>query len=429
MGRYQFMERKITSFLHKWKRDIIRKPLLIYGPKQIGKTYTVLEFGYQEYKNVVYLNTDNNKELLEILKKEKSLDRIAMKLSLLSGETIFKTDTLIILDNVNDVNIVKAIKLFGSEKNDYHIIMITSRRENLSLFKGEELQYKGMYGMDFEEYLWAMDQKQLVEFIKTSFKNGKSMPFHTVAMDYFVSYLQTGGFPEVVESQVTNKRPYYYEMIKQKILDTYQKEMSQNKILIDIPRSIEVLQSIPYQLQKDNKKFQYGLMGFGKRAKEYDGAIEFLHNNQLVYRSYKITTVKSPLSSCKEKDSFKLYLNDDGLLFYMMHSNQKQLFTDDKIKMTLYENHIAKSLVEAGYSIYYYQSEGKAEVSFVIQNRMGQVIPIELVNKNLSKSKSLSLFMKKFTVKEAIRITEDNFALKKGIRYIPIYAMFCMKES
>lgn len=423
------MERKITNFLHKWKRDIIRKPLLIYGPKQIGKTYTVLEFGYQEYKNVVYFNTDNNQELLDILKKEKALDRIAMKLSLLSGETIFKNDTLIILDNVNSVDVVKTIKLFGSERNDYHIIMITSRRENLSLFKGEELQYKGMYGMDFEEYLWAINQKQLVEFIDTSFHNGKPMPFHNVAMDYFSNYLETGGMPEVIKSQQEKEKTYCYEMIKQKILDTYQKEISQNKNLIDIPRSIEVLQSIPYQLKKENKKFQYGLMGFGKRAKEYDGAIDFLHNNQLVYRNYKITNVKSPLSSCKEKDSFKLYLNDDGLLFYMMHINMKQLFSDDKLKMTLYENHIAKNLVEAGYPIYYYQSEGKAEVSFVIQNRMGQVIPIELVNKNLSKSKSLSLFMKKFTVKEAIRVTEDNFSVKKGVRYIPVYAMFCMKEN
>lgn len=422
------MERKITDFLQKWRRDIIRKPLLIYGAKQIGKTYSVLKFGKINYKNTVYFNTDNHKELLEILKKEKSLERIMMKLSLLSGETIFKNDTLIVFDNVNDLEVVKAIKLFGSERNDFHIIMITSRRENLSIFKGEELQYKSMYGMDFEEYLWAIDQRQLVDFIRTSFKNNKAMPFHQIAMDYLDSYLETGGFPEVVKSSLNRQTDYDLEMIKNKILDTYQKEMSQNKNLIDIPRSIEVFKSIPYQLKKENKKFQYGLMGFGRRAKEYDSAIEFLHNNQMIYRSYKITNVKSPLSACKEKDSFKLYLNDEGLLFYMMHLTKKQFFTEDNLRDILYENHIAKNLVEVGYPIYYYQSEGKAEVSFVVQNRMGQIIPIELVNKSLTKSKSLSLFMKKFTVKEAIRITEDNFSLKKGIKYIPIYAMFCMKE-
>lgn len=425
----QFMERKITSFLHKWKKDIIRKPLLVYGPKQIGKTYTVLDFGNQEYKNVVYLDTENNQELFEILTKEKGLDRIVMKLGLLSGETIFKNDTLIILDNVNSPEIVRGIKQFGSERNDYHIIMITSRRENLLQFKGEELQYKGMTGMDFEEYLWAIDQKQLVEFIKESYRNNKPMPFHNVAMDYFHNYLFTGGFPEVIKESLEPNRTYYLEAIKQKISDSYQKEMGINKNLIDIPRAIEVFKSIPYQLKKENKKFQYGLMGFGRRAKEYDTAIDSLVNNLLVYRSYKITSVKTPLSSCKEKDSFKLYFNDTGLLFSMMHLNQKKFYMDEKSKMTLYENQIAIQLVDAGFALYYYQSEGKAEVSFVVQNRLGQIIPIELVNKSVSKSKSLSMFMKKFTVKEAVRVTEDNFALKKGIRYLPIYALFCMKEN
>ena len=154
-------------------------------------------------------------------------------------------------------------------------------------------------------------------------------------------------------------------------------------------------------------------MGAGKRAKEYENSINFLVNNQLAYRSYKIKNVKSPLSSCREKDSFKLYLPDDGLLFSMLHLNYKQFITDEKIKETLYENHLAKTLVEAGYSLYYYQSEGKAEVNFVVQNRNGQIIPIELTIKTNSKAKSLAVFMKKFTVLQAYRITENNFSTKR----------------
>lgn len=152
-------------------------------------------------------------------------------------------------------------------------------------------------------------------------------------------------------------------------------------------------------------------------------------NNQIVYRSYKISTVKSPLSSCRETDSFKLYLPDDGLLFSMLHVTLKQLLSDEKIKEILYENSIAKALAEAGYALYYYQSEGKAEVNFVIQNRMGKIIPIELITKSDSKAKSLSVFMKKFTVTEAYRVTENNFATKKDVRYIPIYAMFCLNDN
>ena len=170
-------------------------------------------------------------------------------------------------------------------------------------------------------------------------------------------------------------------------------------------------------------------MGTGKRAKEYESTINYLVNNQLVYRSFKIKNLKSPLSSCRETDSFKLYLPDDGILYSMFHLNYKQLLTDENIKETLYENHIAKTLVESGYALYYYQSDGKAEVNFVVQNRMGQIIPIEITTKTNSKAKSLSVFMKKFTVPQAYRITENNFSTKKDVRYIPIYAVFCLNET
>ena len=423
------MERKIENYFKKWQKDIIRKPLILYGPKQVGKTFTTLSYGFKEYKNVIYFNTENNCSLEELFKKEKSTEKLIINLSLLSGETILQEDTLIILDNLTSNIIVKGIKLFGSESSKYHIIGITSNREKLTEFKGEELQFKAMNEMDFEEYLWAKDEKSLAELIKESYTKHKTCPFHKVALELFQEYLITGGFPEVVISHIEGKNNYELDAIKQKILVVYKKEIALNKTLIDILRGIEVLDSIPEQLKKDNKKFQYGLMGTGKRAKEYESAINFLINNQLVYRSFKVKSIKSPLSSCREKDSFKLYIPDDGLLFSMLHLNYKQFIIDEKIKETIYENHIAKTLVEAGYSLYYYQSEGKAEVNFVVQNRMGQIIPIEIATKSMSKAKSLSVFMKKFTVQQAYRITENNFSTKKDIRYIPIYAVFCLNET
>ena len=423
------MERKIEAFFIKWKKDIIRKPLILYGPKQIGKTFTVLNFGKKEYKNVVYFNTENNPEIVSLFVKEKNLDKIILNLSLMSGETILKEDTLIVLDNLESIEIVKGLKLFGSEHSKYHIIAITSRREKLNEFKGEELQFKGMNEMDFEEYCWAKDEKALAELIRESFTKHKLCPFHKVALDLFQEYLMTGGLPEVVQSDLDGKSPYEIDAIKQKIIDIYKKEISLNKVLIDIPRGIEVINSIPMQLRKDNKKFQYGCIGVGKRAKEYESAINYLVNNQLLYRSYKIKTVKSPLSSCRETDSFKLYLPDDGLLFTMLHLNLKQFATDEKIKETLYENHLAKTLVESGYSLYYYQSDGKAEVNFVIQNRMGQIIPIEIATKSMSKAKSLSVFIRKYITQQAYRITENNFSTKKEVRYIPVYAIFCLNDK
>ena len=423
------MERKIESFFQKWKNDIIRKPLILYGPKQVGKTFTTIKFGRKEYKNTVYFNTENNQVLLEMFKKEKSIEKIILNLSLLSGETILKSDTLIILDNVSDNEIVKDLKIFGSEKSEYHIIAIASNREKLNEFKGEELQFKGMFEMDFEEYLWAHGEASLAELIRESFNRHKICPFHKVALDFFQEYLMTGGLPEVVKAELDGRSSYELDAIKQKIVDVYKKEISLNKVLIDIPRGIEVMNSIPNQLRKDNKKFQYGLMGTGKRSKEYETAINYLVNNQIVYRSYKIKNVKSPLSSCRQKDSFKLYLVDDGLLFTMMHLNVKDLINNELIKEALYENHVAKTLVENGYSLYYYQSEGKAEVNFVIQNKMGKIIPIEIATRSLSKAKSLSVFIKKFVVQQAFRITENNFSTRKEVRYIPIYSVFCLNDN
>lgn len=423
------MERKIYSDLLKWKKDSNRKPLLIYGNKQIGKTYTTIEFGEKEYKTVAYINSDNNIELLNIMQKERTIDKIIAKLSLLTGETILKDDTLIIIDNVVDDDIVKAIKKFGKEENNYHIIMITSLKEKLLTFKGEELQYKYMFPMDFEEYLRAVGNIELIDFIKSSYHNNKPMPFHNIAMDYYEDYLITGGLPESIKASINKETDLKIRAIHEKQLDTYKKEFFNLNNLIDITRCNEVLNILPYQLLKANRKFQYGLMRTGGRSKDYEKALEFLSVNGIAYKCYKISEAKPPLSKCKDQESFKLYLNDTGILYMMMHLSKMKLNTNDNLKYILYENNLADVIMSCGYNLYYYQSEGKAEVPFIIQTRDGKIIPIEIVNKNLSKAKSLSLFMSKFDIHEAIRFTEDNFSKKKGIKYIPIYAAFCLKDS
>ncbi len=423
------MERKIFSDLLKWKKDVNRKPLLLYGNKQIGKTYSAIEFGEKEYKTIAYINSDNNTQFLSIMQKERTIDKVIAKMSLLVGESILKNDTLIIIDNVVDEDIVKAIKKFGKEANDYHIIMITSLKEKLSVFKGEELQYKYMFPMDFEEYLMAVGNLELIDFIRTSYRNNKAMPFHSIAMDYYEEYLITGGLPESVFASINKESDLKIKIIQQKQLDSYKKEFLYMNNLIDITRCNDVLNIIPYQLLKSNRKFQYGLMRTGGRSKDYETALDFLSNNGIAYKCYKISEVKPPLSKCKDQESFKLYLNDTGILFMMMHLSRIKLFTDDSLKYILYENNLANTIISCGYNLYYYQSEGKAEVPFVVQTRAGKIIPIEIVNKNLSKAKSLSLFMSKFEINEAIRFTEDNFSMKKGIKYVPIYAAFCLKEN
>ncbi|MEG2563842.1 MAG: DUF4143 domain-containing protein [Bacilli bacterium] len=422
------MERKIINDLNRWKRDSTRKPLLIYGNKQVGKTYTVLEFGETAYKTTAYFDCSNNLELFDMFKREKSLDKIILKLSLMVGEQILKQDTLIIFDNVKELELVKVIKRISKEAIDYHIIMITSDKEKLPSFKGDEFQFKYMFSMDFEEYLKAIKQDQLIDFIKDSYKNNKAMPFHNIAIDYYENYLMTGGLPEAILTSL-DKSDTYLNMIHHKVIDTYQKEFLNMPVLIDVTRAIEVFNIVPYQLLKPNKKFQYGLITPGSRAKEYENAISFLNINGYLNKAYRVTDVKSPLSKHKDNESFKLYMNDTGLLFNTLHLNKIRFLSDDRLKYIMYENAIASNIVASGYNLYYYQSEGKAEISFVVQTRNGKIIPIELVNKNIAKSKSLALFMNKYQVEEAIRVTEDNFSFKKGVKYIPIYATFCFKEN
>lgn len=401
---------------------------MIYGNKQVGKTYSVLKFGEEHYKNTVYFNTDNNIELYKILKRERTIDRIISHLSILSGESILEDDTLIVFDNLLDSDIAGGIKVFGRNKHNYHIVLISSLKENLKKFKCEEFQYRMMTSLDFEEYLNVTGNAQLVDFIKTSFRNNKPMPFHSLALECFDEYLMTGGMPEAVNLSIKEKNKLLLNSVYDKIIDAYKKEISSLDNLIDITRSIEVLDSVPFQLQKSNKKFQYGLIKTGGRSKDYEKAINFLYNNGFVCRSNKISSVKSPLSSCKDLDNFKLYYNDTGLLFSRMYLNRNKFLSDNGIRATIIENMIAITLMNEGYNLYYYQSDGKAEINFVVQTRVGRIIPIEVVNKNMSKAKSLTLFMNKFDIKEAIRVTDDNFSIKKGVKYIPIYALFCLKD-
>ncbi len=285
-----------------------------------------------------------------------------------------------------------------------------------------------MFGVDFEEYLLAIDKEQLAMFIKDSFKTGSSMPFHQLALEYFEEYLITGGMPEAIATYIATQDLNKVRSIHQKILNIIKSDTLFNKNLIDITRSIDIIDAIAYQLQKNNPKFQYNVIKNGGRASDYENSIEFLSSNNLIYRSYKVSNIKAPLSKEKAADSFKLYLPDVGLLYSSMHLTKNKLFIDNNIRNILYETYVASVLSSLGYNLYYYQSEGKAVVSFIISTRSGKFIPIDLVDPNLTKAKALGLLMSKFNLKEAIRITDDNFSHKKEIKYIPIYAVFCLKD-
>lgn len=421
------MERKITKELLKWKEDSINKPLFLYGTRQVGKTYSVLSFGEEYYKNVAYFDTSNNYELSEILRKETILDRLIKKLSNIIDDMIVKDDTLIVFDNCDDIDTIKSMKIFNN--SNYNVIIIGSNRDMINKVHLEDFYYRQMMPLDFLEYLQNTGKNQLIEFIKDSYDNDTPMPFHQMAMNAYYDYLICGGFPEIIVAQLNGQSDLKIEAIKQKIINIYRSEcVKYDSNNISFVRSNEVINSMPFQLTKDNKKFQYGAIKKGGRSKDYEGSINTLVTNGILNRSYRLIDIKSPLSSVRDLESFKLYCNDVGLLYTMLHLNKIKFLNNDEIRRSLVENNIANTLVNNGYNIYYYQSDGKAEISFVVQNRLGKVIPIELVNMKLTKAKALSLFMSKYKLVDAIRITENNFSRKKGIKYIPLYATFCLKD-
>ena len=422
------MIRKIDEELLKWKKDEKKIPLFLYGTNSIGKTYSVLEFGNKNYSNIAYFNTFNNKELYHLLEKEKVLDKLIMKLSVMCGETILKGETLIVFDNISNAKLIKNLHIFNNEASFYPTIFISSNIPlvNKSVYEG--FYYRKMYPMDFFEYLSNTDKAHLIDFIKDSYENNTKMPFHNIAVDTYYEYLETGGFPEVVYAKLNNQNSLYLDSIKKKILDIYRSNYSLFSNKIPFNKTEEIMENIPYALSKENKKFQYGIIKKGARSKDYELSITALVNNGIVNRSFRINNVKSPLVKEKDEESFKLYYNDVGLLYTGLFMNHNKLLTDNNLRKSLIENDIANTLIKLGYSIYYYQTEAKSEVEFIIQNNIGKIIPIELTSTKSSKSKILSTFSDKFNINEAIKITEDNFIKRKNTRLIPVYAICCLKD-
>lgn len=265
----------------------------------------------------------------------------------------------------------------------------------------------------FPEYLKYIGKEQLIEFILDSFKNNKKCPFHTMAFELYNDYVLTGGYPNAIINYEENKNYYLLSNVHSKNIKLLKYKLLGLNNLIDIKRGQEVYNNIALQLLKDNKKFQYGSIKQGARSKEYEKSIEFMKENQMILKSIRVKELIAPISKSKDEESFKLYYNDSGILYKKMNITSNRLMTNDKLLEILYENNIAETLTSNGFNLYNYHSGGKAYIDLVVQTRTGKVIPIEIIHgENNSKSKSLSLSMKKYDLKLGIRLGLDDFKLK-----------------
>jgi len=424
-------------YLDEWKNSPHRKPLILQGARQVGKTFTVLEFGRTRYDNVAYFNFEMNPMLGRTFDGDISPDYLIPVLSHICGQTIVRERTLIVFDEVQLCErALTSLKYFYENAPGYHIIALGSllgvavNRAKFSFPVGK-VDMKTMYPMDIEEFMLALGEDMLVERIRECFDTRSPMPdaLHDSAMRLYREYLVVGGMPECVSQYAATKDFILVRTIQENILAAYLNDMSKYNNLNEIKKTRLAYENITVQLSKKNTRFQYKLIKTGARAAEFENAIEWLALSGIACRVYKAEQIKKPLENYKDIDAFKIYVSDIGLL-----CAKKQLFSDDILYMSdelddfkggMVENYVNFHLTAKGYMTYYWESERGAEVDFVIQ-REGRIIPVEVKSADNTRAKSLKIYMDTYSPDYAIKLSAKNFGFENNIMTVPLYAVFCI---
>ena len=432
------MYRKIQEKLKEWKSSPFRKPLVVQGARQVGKTYSITEFGEKNYDNVAYFNFQTNTALNRTFDENIEPSYLIPILSRLSNQTIIKERTLIVFDEVQLCErALTSLKYFCEQARDYHVIaagsllgIAVNRNENS--FPVGKVDRLTMYPLDFEEFLISMGEEKLATEIRTHYCNQSPMPqvMHEQALKLYRLYLTIGGMPEAVSRFIETRNHTLVTHIHDSILMDYLDDMSKyQKNSSDISKTRLTYNMIGVQLSKTNTRFVYKLLKKGARASEFENAIEWLTLANVVSRIYRVDDVKKPLENYKDIDAFKIYLSDVGLL-----CAQERLFPDDILyenpeldtfKGGMTENYVNSQLAANGYKPYYFEVEAKAEIDFLIEKE-GKIIPVEVKSSEHTRSKSLNYYMDRYTPDFAIRISTKNFGKENGIISVPLYAVFCI---
>lgn len=431
------MYRKISEYLEQWKESPHRKPLIVQGARQVGKTYSILEFGRTHYENVVYFNFETNPRLNQTFDEDISPAYLIPVLSHIAGQTIVTEKTLIVFDEVQLCErALTSLKYFCEDAPDYHIIVAGSllgvavNRQSFSFPVGKA-DMKTLYPMDMEEFLLALGEKELVHQIRQCFLHDSPMPsaLHDAAMMRYRQYLIVGGMPECVLQFAGTGDYILVRHIQDTILASYLNDMSKYNTKNEIKKTRLAYDNITVQLSKKNTRFQYKLLKKGGRAAEFENAIEWLSLSGIVSQVYKVEQIKKPLENYRDIDSFKIYVSDLGLL-----SAKKDLVAEDILYMSeelndfkggMTENYVQIQLSINGYRTYYWESSRGAEVDFIIQ-REGNLIPVEVKAADNTRAKSLNVYRKMYQPAYAIKLSAKNFGFEDGIKTVPLYAVFCL---
>ena len=432
------MRRRIMDNLVEWKNQKSnRMPLLVYGARQVGKTYTICEFGAKYYKNVAYVNLETNQTVSSLFDENIEPERIIRFLETEVNERILPEETLIIFDEIQSCErALTSLKYFNEKAPEYHIVCAGSllgvaiNREQYSFPVGN-VDSITLYPLDFEEFLWATKEEKLCEEIKKAFELNEPLPLvlHEKAMDLFKIYLIVGGMPRATLTYIETDSLLTVPDVQSKIINDYIADMSKYATNAESVKIRAAYNSIPVQLAKDNKKFQYKLAQRGGTATIFGAALDWLQFAGVVLKCERIEQGLMPLAIYRDLASFKLYMSDVGLLTMQSGISQQTILSMGKVDNTflgaMAENYVAQALVTKKYGLYYWTTEGTAELDFVLQ-KGDDIFAIEVKAGIRTKSKSLALFVQKYKPKYSIRISGKNFGFENNIKSVPLYAVFCI---
>lgn len=425
------MRRTIWKDLLKWKRENDRKPLIIRGARQVGKTWLMQEFGRLEYEDVIYLNCDDEPRASDLFAANYNMERILLQLQAISGIKPRPGKTLIILDELQAVpRGLASLKYFYEKIPQYHV-MVAGSMLGIALHEGTsfpvgKVDMITLYPMDFREFLMAMGHEDWAGWIAEQRWDVLSIVADKL-VDLLRQYYFTGGMPKVVATFIKEKDLTRVRQLQLSLLEAYRNDISKHAPTEQVPRVNMVMRSIPSQLAKDNKKFIYGVLKPGARAREFEIAIQWLIDCGLLYKVSRVSDVGAPLAFYEDLSAFKLYFLDCGLLAALSGADSDQMLIGNHVfsgfKGAFTEQYVLQQLLCRGVgNIYYWNSGATAEVDFIIQHQ-GKVFPIEVKAETNVKAKSLKLLVDHHPGLHGIRFSMLEYKHQDWVTNYPLYAI------
>jgi len=428
------MKRNAIEELIKWKNDEERKPMVLRGARQVGKTWLMKEFGKNYYESYVYFNFDEEDELKSIFEVNKNPRRLLELFSMIAGEKILPETTLIIFDEIQECPAaLNALKYFKEKANDYHVIAAGSL---LGTLLAQPKSYPvGMVNLlditplTFDEFLDATDESLYTYYRSITKEQQIEELFHNRLMEACNNYLIIGGMPECVASWIKHKDPTRVAQIQKELVQIYENDFSKHNGKVNSGRILMVFRSIVTQLAKSNEKFMYGAVREGGRARDFEEAIEWLVSAGMLNRVYNVSKLEHPLSAFEKLDQFKLFVFDTGLLKYMAGIDNRAILlkTDYQFKGPLTENFVLQQLCGQYDIAPHYYSERSGEIDFVIQDGTS-IIPVEAKGGEDKSAPTFKKYVSEHQPKYAVRFSRRGYRKDGYITNMPLYLARKMKE-